>query len=133
MTHRLLRKKCTVSFQNANFWKGSHRRNILHVRQLRSHLDGYLEPDSSCENQPSWTTVKLPFQKEGRYVRSGETSLLRAREKTQGSELPSSLLVVNVQEQLPMVAYLYNIFIACGHFILGSCHAYKTESLKHNN
>ena len=30
------------------------------------------------------------------------------------------------------MAYLYNIFIACGHFILLSCHAYRTDRLKYD-
>lgn len=30
------------------------------------------------------------------------------------------------------MAYLYNIFIACGHFILLSCHAYRTDPLKYD-
>ena len=57
------------------------------------------KPDSVCENQSRGPRVKLPCQKGGRRVRSTEISLLKAWGKTQGSEISSSLLAVNIQEQ----------------------------------
>ena len=30
------------------------------------------------------------------------------------------------------MAYLYNMFMACGHFILVSHHAYRTDPLKYD-
>lgn len=75
----------------------------------------------------------LPCPGGGRPVRCEKTSLLRIRVKTERPEFPGLLLAINVQENPPRMAYLWNDFIACGDFILVGCHLYKTNPLKHNN
>lgn len=58
--------------------------------------------------------VMLPCPGGGRPVRCEKTSLLRIRVKTERPGFPGPLLAINVQENLPRMAYLWNYFIACG-------------------